>query len=187
MAALLKLKETTCEPCIIIWRLAEDGALEQFHTSTKKGCSWWSCHYAWMCCQPCSGGKWTHNYNCWPNYSLIGDNRNKVSDFFSFTPLPAKRQSLERSALSVLIVPLPKGMHEPGIFQSGELFSLLHLREKNMCEMLPENLVETTSLLGWKGRRVLASGVQSLIPAPERVKNQSHADPCGRGVKKGCH
>lgn len=113
------------------------------HSSTKKGCSWWSCHYAWMCCQPCSGGKWTHNYNCWPNYSLIGDNRNKVSDFFSFTPLPAKRQSLERSALSVLIVPLPKGMHEPGIFQSGELFSLLHLREKNICEMLPENLVET--------------------------------------------
>lgn len=30
MAALLKLKETTCEPCIFSG-LAEGGALEQFH------------------------------------------------------------------------------------------------------------------------------------------------------------
>lgn len=63
-------------------------------------------------------------------------------------------------------------------------FSLLHLREKNMCEVLPESLVETISLLGRKDRRAVARGVHSLVSAPVRVNNQSHADPWGRSVKK---
>lgn len=46
-----------------------------------------------------------------------------------------------------------------------------------MCEVLPESLVETISLLGRKDRRAVARGVQSLVSAPVRVNNQSHADP----------
>lgn len=44
--------------------------------------------------------RWTHNYNCWQSNSLIGNNRNKVSAFCSFTSLPAKRHSVAGSALS---------------------------------------------------------------------------------------
>lgn len=68
-------------------------------------------------------------------------------------------------------------------FQSGEFFSLLDLGEKYISEVLPESLVESISLLGWKGKRVIARGVQSLVPAPVRVNNWSCADPCGRSIK----
>lgn len=55
----------------------------------------------------------------------------------------------------------------------------LHLREKNMCDMLPESLVLTLSFLGWKGRKIVARVVHSLVPAPVRVDSWGNAGSWG--------
>lgn len=55
----------------------------------------------------------------------------------------------------------------------------LHLREKNMCHMLPESLVLTLSFLGRKGKKIVARVVHSLVPAPVRVDSWGHAGSSG--------
>lgn len=55
----------------------------------------------------------------------------------------------------------------------------LHLREKNMCHMLPESLVLTLSFLGRKGKKIVARVVHSLVPAPVRVDSWGHAGSWG--------
>lgn len=100
---------------------------------------------------------------------------------------PASRQLVDGSTLSVPLVPPPKIMHKPGILPVSRLsfLSLLllsssfHLREQNMCEMLPETLVLTLSILGWKGRKVVAGVIQSLVPVLGRADSLSCADSDG--------